>query len=456
MKLQSIQILRGFAALLVVIYHIRAMEALAIANNGLTESPLLNGLITNGYAGVDLFFIISGFIMVFVTHGAKSGVRTSGDFLFARATRVYPVWWAFAGIMTIYMTMAHVLPVGAEGWQTISRSQPPLDYFVKSFLLLPQPEFPILGVGWTLVHEMYFYAVFAALLLMPRRLLPVLLALWACAIVLGGFLGFSAPYAGTIIQLVFYPMTFEFILGAFAGLLVAAGRIWRPGIVFLFGTVWLLAALCFQGLETEETLTWGRVLWFGLPCAVLIYGLSGLELKDRISWLIPGLIGFLAGCWIYQLSGLSDKSADLARQDGTLLAVIIAGLVMLMVFWIGWLLGQAAPGWLRSTQPVFASFLRAGVRIGDWSFSLYLCHMIVLSALSRVFETLGKQEILAPYFRMGSAGPLDNLAFLVTGMGLSLAAAWLTYRYIEKPWIVIFGNLRRSIFHSPSRRNAAE
>ena len=64
MKLQSIQILRGMAALLVVIYHIRAMEILAIGKNGLQELPLLNGFISNGYAGVDLFFVISGFIMV--------------------------------------------------------------------------------------------------------------------------------------------------------------------------------------------------------------------------------------------------------------------------------------------------------------------------------------------------------------------------------------------------------
>ena len=64
MKLQSIQILRGLAAMLVVVYHIRAMEMLAIGNNGLSETPFLNGFVTNGYAGVDLFFVISGFIMV--------------------------------------------------------------------------------------------------------------------------------------------------------------------------------------------------------------------------------------------------------------------------------------------------------------------------------------------------------------------------------------------------------
>lgn len=451
MKLQSIQALRGLAALLVVFYHVRSLEGLSIAGNGLTESTWIGGAFTNGYAGVDLFFVISGFIMVFVTQGAQTGPKAAGDFLFARATRIYPVWWVFAGIMTIYMAMAHGVPSGADGWQTVSRSEPPVPYLVKSFLLLPQAEFPVLGVGWTLVHEIYFYTVFTLFMLLPRKLLPILLALWGALIVAGTFMGFTVAYAATLRDLIFYPMTMEFILGAFAGLAVVYGFKWRPGTIALAATLWLLWVLCYQGIETQETLKWGRVLWFGFPCALLSYALSMLDLQKRLAWLVPIAAGILVTVGIYQLAGLHDLSPDLARQDATLLAVIVGGLAMLAVLWIGLLLGHTAPGPLRSTQPFFQMLLRCAVRLGDWSFSLYLCHMIVLSALRRTFDTLGKQDALAPFFRLGAPGPLDNLLFLTAGVILSVAAAWLAYRFVEKPWIILFGQLRRTLFHRPAR-----
>ena len=63
MKLQSIQALRGLAALLVLIFHIHELEVLAIADNSLTERAWVGGLFTNGYAGVDLFFVLSGWLI---------------------------------------------------------------------------------------------------------------------------------------------------------------------------------------------------------------------------------------------------------------------------------------------------------------------------------------------------------------------------------------------------------
>jgi peptidoglycan/LPS O-acetylase OafA/YrhL len=114
MKLQSIQILRGIAALLVVIFHVRAQEMLAIGGNGLAEMPFLNGFVNNGFAGVDLFFVISGFIMVYVTDGVRPGIRSSLDFLFARATRIYPLWWFFSALMIAMMISYNLLGFGAN------------------------------------------------------------------------------------------------------------------------------------------------------------------------------------------------------------------------------------------------------------------------------------------------------------------------------------------------------
>lgn len=446
MKLQSIQALRGFAALLVVFYHIRALENLRIEENGLTELPWLGGIFTNGFAGVDLFFVISGFIMVYVTHDAGKGLRTSAAFLFARVTRIYPVWWLFAGVMATYMIVMHGLSGHGQGWAAISRSEPLVPYLVKSFLLVPQPQFPILGTGWTLVHEMYFYAVFALFLLLPRKLLPYLLGVWGALVVGGTFLGYSAAYAGTYRDLVFYPMTMEFILGAFAGLAVTKGLLWRNGLLTLIATLWLLAALCLQGAETTFTLQWGRVLWFGLPCSLLIYGVAGLDVQRRLSWLVPALGGMLVTLVLYQIAGVHEDSPNGVRLTATIISVGAGAGTMAIIMGAGLLAGMQAPHMLRGMMPFFSGLLSGASKLGDWSYSLYLCHMIVLSPLRRIFDFAARYDALAPFFRTGHPGLLDNLTFVVVGATLSIAVAWMTYRFMERPSIILFGRMRKTLF----------
>ena len=447
MKLQSIQALRGFAALMVVLYHIRALEKLRIEENGLTEHAWIGGIFTNGYAGVDLFFVISGFIMVYVTRDAGRGLKTSADFLFARITRIYPVWWAFAGFMATYMIVVHGLSGYGQGWGAISRSEPLVPYLVKSFLLAPQPQFPILGTGWTLVHEMYFYAVFAIFILLPRRLLPFLIGLWGALILTGTFLGYSVVYAGTYRDLVFYPMTMEFILGAFAGLAVTKGLLWRNGLLTLVATAWLLTTLCLQGDETAFTLQWGRVLWFGLPCSLLIYGVAGLDVQRRLSWLVPAAAGLLVTVVLYQIAGLHEASPYEARLKATLVSVIAGSGTMIAVLGAGWLSGMRAPGLVHGLTPFFSRLLAGASRLGDWSYSLYLCHMVVLSPLRRIFDFAARYDALAPFFRTGHPGLLDNFTFLAVGTVLSIVASWITYRLIERPSIILFGHMRKALFH---------
>ncbi len=446
MKLQSIQILRGFAALLVVIYHIRAMEALAIANNGLTELPLLNGFVTNGYAGVDLFFVISGFIMVHVTTGVQAGVKSALDFLFARVIRIYPIWWIFAALMTAMFIVYHGLGYGA-GWERVSQGQPLTPYMIKSFLLAPQPAHPVLGVGWTLVHEMYFYLVFTLFLLVPRRFWHWGLLAWGAAIVGATFVGLTEPFAGTVRALIFYPMTMEFIMGAVVGLAVSAGLAWRSGVVTLIGTLWLLASLGFQGAEDDNLLMWGRVIWFGLPCTLLVYGFATLEITRRQAWLVPAAIGALCAAIISLLYNLVSDSSFADRLGATIMSAMIGAMAMLTVLWLGWLGGQARPSAVRAMEAPLRKVHTAFARVGDWSFSLYLCHPLVLAPVRLVFNTAEERGILPSVFRLGHPGPIDNIALIATSLTASLLVAWMSYRLLERPISHGFGHLRRAIFH---------
>ena len=454
MKLQSIQILRGLAALLIVFYHTRAQEFRSIAANGASEPSWLTGIVTNGFAGVDLFFVISGFIMVFVTKNQPRGMRTAADFLFARLTRVYPIWWFFAGITTIYMVGLQGLGGYGEGWPAFGHAAPVVPYILKSFALLPQADDPVLAVGWTLVHEVYFYLIFSLFLLASKKWWPALLLAWGIAVVAGSMFGLSGPRPIDLSALVFFPMTLEFILGAATGLIVTSGLAWRPGSIMLLSALGLCAALCIQGVETEHTLQWGRVLLYGIPSTVLIYGIVTLEMADRLAWLVPAAIGCAVCIIVFQLYGTVDTSPIALRRGGTILAVSVGALAMLATLWAGWLGGQVRPQAIRALGPPLGAVKAWFVRIGDASYSLYLVHTIVIVALRLVFHALGKVEPLAPVFRVGHPGLLDNVVYTLVCLGASIWLSLLSYNYVERPMVRMFRAWRGKMFDA-SRRTPA-
>jgi len=113
-----------------------------------------------GYAGVDTFFVLSGFIIALVTD--RKDV-TPGDFIFKRLRRILPFYWAF----TVLQIAADHL-VGRANYSSLT--------ILNSFLVLPQAPTPIVGAGWTLEHEFIFYGFVALLLWLGRlTLLPALL-----------------------------------------------------------------------------------------------------------------------------------------------------------------------------------------------------------------------------------------------------------------------------------------
>lgn len=379
LKLHSIQSLRAIAALLVVVFHLQAIELQTVAENGLVEATLGPLLAGGGYAGVDVFFVISGFIMVYVTGIVQPSPATSASFLFARLARIYPLWWLFAGLAVAYFYLTYGTPWDAVDMAASSPivQERPWQHVIHSVLLLPYDVLPVLSVGWTLVHEMHFYLVFAVLLLFPRRWLPVLLALWAGLVTAGAAAGFSAPMAGNYTELFFHPLSLEFIAGCYAAQLVTSGRRWRPGLLALCGALAFAVALVALPDPDASILLWGRVVGFGLPAAVLVYGLAALEAEER------------------------DRSP------------------------------------------------RVLLAIGDWSYSLYLCHLFVLLALRRVMQagaSATEGSALEPWLRLGAPGLQDNLLFWAAGLVLSVAFAWLSFRLVEQPLLALMRRLRRSLF----------
>lgn len=141
-EIVSLQILRGVAAMLVVMVH--------------SATPL-GAPLAFGNIGVDIFFVISGFVMWLTTFGRHT---TTGTFFLKRILRIVPLYWA----ITLALAFLGTDPLGLR----LSESIPDL---LRSLFFIPYYDmeaenkiYPILFVGWTLNVEMFFYAIFAVFL----------------------------------------------------------------------------------------------------------------------------------------------------------------------------------------------------------------------------------------------------------------------------------------------------
>ncbi len=260
--LASIQTLRGIAVMGVLVAHLMSIEAKAGGDTLL--SPVFN----LGMAGVDLFFVISGFIMVHTSWAKPRGIGSVGSFLFARATRIYPLYWL--------VTLA-LVPIWLYRPGLVFGSIPGEPNLLRNFLLLPDDRLPLLAVGWTLIHEVFFYLVFVLSLLIPRRWLVAFLGAWAVAVIAGSALGLGAVSPTTAI--LFSPLSLEFVAGALAAVAFNATGRDNGWAALAVGLAWLLCAMAMAGPDPmavfDDHLI--RTALFGAPCALLAYGAARIE-----------------------------------------------------------------------------------------------------------------------------------------------------------------------------------
>jgi peptidoglycan/LPS O-acetylase OafA/YrhL len=267
-QLRAVQILRGVAALGVVFAHLVAVERKYLPGTPLTPPGL-----EVGAAGVDLFFVISGFIMTTLTLGRPRAPGDTRRFLFRRVTRIYPLYWIyFALILPLFLL--HPEMVNSH------HGRPDL---LTSFLLIPDRHLPLLIVAWTLSYELYFYLVFAAIyrFLDERQAVFGLLA-WAAVVTLGN-LALSGGSDDPVLHVAFNPLTLEFIAGCFvARLIPRAGRL--ASTLCLAGglAVFLAGAFTVGSAPTmQPELAWTRAAVFGVAAALLLAGAVGWESATR-------------------------------------------------------------------------------------------------------------------------------------------------------------------------------
>lgn len=255
-RIASIQALRGMAALLVVFGHARS-AAVEL------DSGFRPGTFATAW-GVDLFFVISGFIIVYSSErlfGTRAGPR---QFLWRRAMRVVPLYW----IATTVWLCISIMKGNHDSELTFASIV--LSYiFIPNLLGNPNYPVPVLSLGWTLNYEMFFYVVFAGFLFLRRT--PGSLA---AAGLLAGFvlIGTVVPFGSVPVTYWSQPIILEFVFG----ILIALGL--RHGlelpaylrVLVIAGAIGLLAADPLGiALLAHTPNDFSRLLSWGIPaCAI--------------------------------------------------------------------------------------------------------------------------------------------------------------------------------------------
>jgi peptidoglycan/LPS O-acetylase OafA/YrhL len=341
----NIQVLRGVAALMVVLYHVsQRLDRFAGPIPGFTDAAHY------GRFGVDIFFVISGFIMAHIGEGRPKDSAYFRQFLKHRLIRIMPLYWIVSAlVLAVFLARPELVNAGSGRPQVL-----------LSLLLVPNHSSFLVGVAWTLSHEMFFYLLFA-------------------------FLGLLFGERGTVLT------------GAAIVLLTLAGAVTRLAQPQTANPVWDMVShsvnLGFVG---------------GLLCERLYRDSQG----GRLGWAAIGAgVGLIV---VYILVGapLGEASPawDLARG---ILFGVPATLIVL--------------GALQLEARDARASLPAAVRLGDISYSLYLIHILAISAVGVAWVKLGLAARLPVTIAPAALLGLSLAAALVAGYGL--------WRFVERPMI---------------------
>ncbi len=327
--------LRAVAALLVVLFHTQFVFG---ARTG--HIPFANAF-GAGFRGVDLFFVLSGFIIAHI-HGDDIGhPRRLANYVFNRLTRIYPAVW----IMTALAVGVYAMGFG--GPDKAAKLAP--EAMLASMMLLPQHGEALVNVTWTLTYEMFFYAVFG-LAVANRGIGLVAFLMWQIAVVASTLSGADLGMAGYFLR----PICLEFSIG-----LACAWWLRRPAGC-LHPAVWLAvlaAGLIGFVLGMQEDQSGAAAGMACAPAAGLII-LALVRLEQAGHWRAPNLLVRVGGAsyaiYLVHFSIITLCAGVLAHlgmagSDVACLATAMVGVAGGLVF--DRLLDQPIQRWLRRCKP---------------------------------------------------------------------------------------------------------
>jgi exopolysaccharide production protein ExoZ len=253
----NLQTLRAFAALNVVLLHI-----IGIAATYSHPTFLLSVLEGWGGNGVDIFFVISGFVMLYTQLTRK---RQFSSFIKSRIVRIVPLYW----LLTTLLAVTYLVLPSAFREMAITPGWAAASYFFMSAVSQGhelQGKIPIIGVGWTLEWEMLFYFAFGLSLYFRN---------WAAS------LAFTLLVLSAVAIVSSNPIIFEFFAGMLLAIVYQKNYISQRvgGWLLLFGCGLLALSLA----EFVHDLNLNRVIVWGIPSILIVIGtVTSKPITNRI------------------------------------------------------------------------------------------------------------------------------------------------------------------------------
>jgi exopolysaccharide production protein ExoZ len=268
-KLELVQVLRGVASLLVVLYHT------TVNMSDIFKKDFLGNFFFFGNAGVDIFFVLSGFIITYTSIKSLGSGKKIFPFLRRRFVRIFPAYWIIIGFFLLVQVL---FPSFYKTHYDFSTGN-----FLSTLFLLPGHSM-VNGVSWTLSYELFFYALFSlAFLFSNKKLAFALGMLYALSLIAIRVLGYNFENAGPWVNLVTHPMNVEFFMGVLAAVTVPriSQRLSLP-LIILGSLLFLAGGILIDNNYLLVRDTFNRVLVFGIPSFLIVVGAVRFELSKNM------------------------------------------------------------------------------------------------------------------------------------------------------------------------------
>jgi exopolysaccharide production protein ExoZ len=267
--LQLIQLLRGIASMLVVMLHI------TVNYEEVYHNKLLGGFFLFGGSGVDIFFVLSGFIITYTNISSIGKKEKVVPFIKKRFIRILPIYWI---IITLLLIFRLLLPQFYNSGISLNGSVLAATYF-----LLPGHTM-INGVSWSLTNELFFYLLFVVALIIPHKKISLCLMLSYLLFLFVFALSNTADASNPYLSLLTFSMNIEFFMGVIIALIVSRVNI-RWALPMATMGILLFAIGIYFSLNNLVLFpsSFNRVVLFGIPSFFIILGFTTYEIHRKVN-----------------------------------------------------------------------------------------------------------------------------------------------------------------------------